>query len=415
MSRQDAKRIEVTSRTVKRNPWFQWLGASPFILTGLLGLLALVKWNALFLLPTGHLTIGGLVLNLWLYKRNYRPRLVPTELRADDDTLYIGEKSFPRTSIKNAYLAPGGDHTRVRLVRGRFRSDIEIAVPDWTQGEQVLSALGFGVDQTVGRFRTLSRMRAVAPLKAFAVGVGGLVGMGLLVAILAEIHPSLGIIGMLGFLVAMITVQHAPTRLEVGADGLLTRWLGRERFIDYDDVVSVAEKERGFGNQKHSGVELQLRSGETYRIPVEHKQWSSGETPAIYARIYASLVQHRQRVPVQAQALIQRGELSHIDWVKALQARLEVGAHRRAAISIEALWRTIEDHASRAVDRAAAAVALGEQLDESESARLKRVASTVASPKLRIAIDHVADQDDTEAIAEALGALEEEDAASATD
>jgi hypothetical protein len=203
-----------------------------------------------------------------------------------------------------------------------------------------------------------------------------------------------------------------PTKLDIGADGLLLRWLGRDRFIPYDDIEMIAQRQRGNADHRIELVDVKLESGDTYVIPIGPGEWDSSEADAIYARIYAAIDQHRRRVPVHSQALIDRGKRSHLDWAQSLRSRMEVGAHRRAAVSLDALWRTIEDHGSRAIDRAASAVALGEHLSDADRTRLKRISNSVASPKLRIAIERVAEDSQVEAVAEALEALDEADAAS---
>jgi hypothetical protein len=76
-------------------------------------------------------------------------------------------------------------------------------------------------------------------------------------------------------------------------------------------------------------------------------------------------------------------------------------------VSTEQLWQIFESGAADSEARAGAAIALRERLDESCRRRLRVVAATTASPKLRTAIESAASDDDA-SLEEALAALESE-------
>ena len=73
----------------------------------------------------------------------------------------------------------------------------------------------------------------------------------------------------------------------------------------------------------------------------------------------------------------------------------------------EQLWRVAEDPAQPAIKRAAAAVALAPSLAEPDKERLGELAKTTAAPKLRIALERVAEDAPDEELEEALRRLEE--------
>jgi hypothetical protein len=206
----------------------------------------------------------------------------------------------------------------------------------------------------------------------------------------------------------LLLPRFAVTYVQLGTDGIVTRRWGRETFTAYDQIAEVgAQKTMCLFGMVETGqhhLELKLRCGRTLRLACA----AGSEPHLLHKTLQRALHAHRRRAPARNQSLVARSGRSHLEWVKTLRASLKLGAHRRAAVSMESLWRTIEDCASRAMDRAAAAVALGEQLAPGERLRLTRIASRVASPKLRVAMEHVAEQSDTDAIAEALGALEAE-------
>lgn len=330
---------------------------------------------------------------------------VCVKLRADAKTLYVGADSYPLASFTDAQAvyenqAPHFGVVRVVLRRGPFQAPVQLAAQNHEQAEGVLAALGFGL----GRVRIRAGKWAIVSQSLFLVLCiwGAMFGADLFDANMSLIWLVWAVLdGLPKFLVV--------SYVQLGTDGIVTRRWGREKFIAYDQIAEVgAEKTMclfGLVETGNDHVAVTLRCGRILRIVCVDgsKQLPKSLQHALHA--------HRQRAPVRNQSLVARGGRSHLEWVKTLRASLKLGAHRRAAVSMESLWRTIEDCASRAMDRAAAAVALGKQLAPGERVRLTRIASRVASPKLRIAMEHVAKQSDTDAIAEALGALETERAA----
>jgi hypothetical protein len=85
---------------------------------------------------------------------------------------------------------------------------------------------------------------------------------------------------------------------------------------------------------------------------------------------------------------------------------------RTAPIPRERLFRVVEDASLDPTSRAAAAVALGLELDDEGRARLRAAAEAMAAPKLRFAIEKAASPHAAEdsAIKAALAELEIEEA-----
>jgi len=404
----DAKQIQVDAQSSSINPWMFALGLSPLLLIPVLLVASIVTANSALLFGAVHAVLLTLAASIGVRRLNFRPRISPTEVWVDEDTLWVGAKRYDRADFRNAYLVPHDTHTTVRIERKRLQPKIEFRVADWQSGQVALRELGFGVNQTVARFRTMSRIHN-SMVRGILVGFGGLIAGGGLMALATAISPALMPVAGLMWFAAMITLMAAPTRLDIGADGLLLRWLGRERFFSYDEIVAVSQRKRGCGNNAVQLVDLTLRNGEQYAIPVTQSNWDTGETSGIQARIRASVAQRRSQQPVSPAALVARGEQSTLEWVRRLRSLTSVGAHRRGAIEVERLWQSVEDHATRAIDRATAALALGSSLSPDERQRMDRVAKAVASPQLRILLDNVAEDVEDEQLAEALQAIEEEE------
>jgi hypothetical protein len=103
-----------------------------------------------------------------------------------------------------------------------------------------------------------------------------------------------------------------------------------------------------------------------------------------------------------------RGGRTGREWLHALHrlGRDATAAYRGAAADTERLSRLLDDASARLSARAAAAVVLSTSGDTTTRKRLRIAAGALANPRLRIALEHVAEASDEDAVAEALLALE---------
>src|SRR5262249_249480 len=148
------------------------------------------------------------------------------------------------------------------------------------------------------------------------------------------------------------------TRLTVGADGvMLSRW-GRKRFIGYGDIDAVEVRKRTW--RSWDGVMLTLRSGEEVQVRMDgHDDEAIGDT--IKERIWEGLELFQEGRAAGSAALLRRGDRTVAAWVASLRA-IGAGANadmRTAPLQSDTLFRIVEDAASPADERAAAAVAIG--------------------------------------------------------
>jgi hypothetical protein len=125
-------------------------------------------------------------------------------------------------------------------------------------------------------------------------------------------------------------------------------------------------------------------------------QWNDDRNSALMERIVEAMEIHaRGNVDAAAAVLGRRARDVHA-WIQELRA-IGVGANadlRTAPVNPEHLWRIVESHGAEPEDRAAAAVALGGQLDESGKQRLRVAVDAVADERLRIAVDAALREDD---------------------
>ena len=130
----------------------------------------------------------------------------------------------------------------------------------------------------------------------------------------------------------------------------------------------------------------------------------------IEERIQEAMETYRRGDAEGDAALVRRNGRDLGAWINALRS-LGAGSNadlRTAPLPRERLFRIVESPTAAAGERAAAAVALGTELDEEGRARLRSAAEATAAPKLRIAIEQAAASADEEALREALSALESE-------
>jgi hypothetical protein len=390
----------VKVRRVERNPWIMAAAASPLLLAVLAGVFAASE--PLMAIVALYAVVGAILATLVAWLRNPRPRFSPVEAKLEGEVVSFGAEEHAREALRSVYVIPRGERARVLFERGSLRRSVEVEVDDEEAARELLRTLRLAPEQTVGRFVGLSRLQAY-PRLALAVGILGT--MSTFVAAAAALTDAGPLVAALVFFFGLGSIGVVATvgaRIDVGADGLLLRWMGRERFVAWGEVESTELAELGSGRTR--SVRLLLVSGERIMLPIAAPTYDGGRAAALVARIESAREAARSG-GAEPTAFLRRGDEPHRDWVKRLRASLALGAPRSAALSPERLWRVVEDAAQPPAERLAAAVALG-KLDDGERARLGRIAAATAAPRLRVALEHV---DEDEAIAEALAALEQVD------
>jgi hypothetical protein len=393
---------------LRHNPWMMALAATPFLGTLACIVGGLLGTPALFAL-TFHTSILGLAAMAYAWRRNFRPIVKDVDVRADATGVHVGDRFVPRSEIRAGLIvprmAPGV------LLRRRLRAAIELQAASTEEARSLLRALGLDVSQTVARFSTLSR---VMSKRRYGMTLGVSIGAFVLIATrMMGPHPlsPIGFAMVMAAVIAGALLALAPTRLDVGADGIALRWLGRTRFIGYEDIDVVSRFDRSWGRSRLMGVSLLLRSNEEVLIPITSNEWGNWDSLRIIEeRINEGMASFREGGAAADAALLKRGERAMSDWIAALRS-LGAGANadlRTAPVPRDRLFRIVEDPAATPADRAAAAVALGGDLDDDGRTRLKAVAAATAAPRLRIAIEKAAEPD-LAAVEEALAALEAEE------
>ncbi|MBW2526445.1 MAG: hypothetical protein JRI23_19855 [Deltaproteobacteria bacterium] len=397
---------------IERNPWVMALAATPFLLC-LLAIVGALVLHPSVLVGVLHGLGLGIATSWSAWARNPWPRFRVQELRVREGWLQLGDERIERAHIESGIIIPGTGYHTVQLRRRGLRPPVELRVADEDEGRAILEKLGLAATQTVASFRGMSRVHQSVWLTLATVMGTMVLASAATAGLAALLGPGAATPSMLLWLLVLITLVVAPSRIEVGADGVLVRWLGRTRFIGHADIEEVQMKVIGLGKNRRATVEIALASGEKVVLPTGSAHFDQGRCRGIVRRIRAAHDSFQRGESVHAEALLRRGERTHVDWVKALRSADAHASLRSAPVPRDRLWRIVEDVAVAPLDRAVAAVSLGRRLEADERARLEQTAVATAAPRLRIALDAVARGSDDEALGEVLEEIEAEAAATA--
>lgn len=262
-------------------------------------------------------------------------------------------------------------------------------VADEADGQRILAALGHDVTGARGRFSAWSPLFASSARFALVPAA--------MLAVLAFGMRSAGEgVSPLGLIALVVTALFVvPSRVEVGADGVLVRWLGSARFVPAADIVGVEQELQGLGKNRHILVRVLRQGGAPLDLVVGSARWAADDAGALVARV-EEVISARRSGAVAVAAALARGHLDAGSWVRALRAvGGGAGANfRRPEVSPDALWTVFESPTSTPDARVAAAVALAAQPSEKTSARIRVTADALAEPSLRQALGAAASGDD---------------------
>jgi hypothetical protein len=358
-----------------------------------------VAW---FVLPALYITWS------WVYAKRDVPVFV-----SHDGVTVDGKLLVPRTSLVGALVEPGasgvGDPDLVRRIlhgraRSRGRSSVVLRGRGWTErvmfvrsvedGRAIVEALGFDAKATVATFDGSSALVATPARKAIALGfVTSLVFAVGWAGLSAPPSPNV-LFAALGVMTLGVLAAMWPSRITVGTDAVIIRWLRWTKAIDLTTVLGVESVSPTAGT-----VRLALRNGGHVDVPT-----------TLVHRVAERIEQARATRISRDNALhaalpLARGARTITDWVARLR-RVE-RSFRDAALPADRLWSTVEDASVEPSTRVAAAVALAPTLGEGGRSRLRVAAQSSATPKLRVALTAVVDGDD-DTLEDALGGLEDQ-------
>lgn len=331
-------------------------------------------------------------------------------LTLDDVALSLdGRPIVRRDELRQAFVVPTGEAILVRLERrGRLQRPLFVRVRDHDEAAALLGQLGFDAEHTTAEMRIASGLLAMPaakqlllvllPLPVFLPGV--------LFASVA--HSATLVFAMVAALLAYtFGISLTPSTVRIGTDGIVTRWFGRTRFIEHARIQSVKTYDEYISSKRQRGVRLVLDTGEEVRLPTGQMDVGEAEAARLAQRIEEARDAHRRGAAGGATDVLARGDRDVATWVRFLRG---VGAGavgpRTPAVPRDVLLRIVEDSRAAPIERASAAVAAIASGDEDAKKRVRIAAEATASPKLRVALDRIADTRDEQALAEALADLD---------
>jgi hypothetical protein len=328
----------------------------------------------------------GAVLYAWVRNPCSMERIA--RAAADQRGLYVdGRLLLESARIRGGWLETRTDAPPIVHVRGRtgwWPRRVDLVVRDVERGRALLRALEIDPTHVAANYWVLARPLGEARTFARAATLLSVVlALGILIGQRAPAALALSVMALVvAFLGACV-----PTYVVVGADGVLLRWLGGNRFFAWTSIESIEDYD--------GGVILALEGGRwiTLALPAEHERHHP-ERNAMLERMRVAWRAHGRHCPDEPAANMVRRAGGHTrEWVRALRGVCgpERG-YRAPAVPRERLWRIVEDPCTDRGARTGAALALAPTLDDAGRQRMQCAASGCAEPKLRMALRTAASQ-----------------------
>jgi hypothetical protein len=228
-----------------------------------------------------------------------------------------------------------------------------------------------------------ARGRGVIAVRAqpWATGMEGLAAIGVVLGVLAATLAMWGpVVVPLAVLLVALMMAATPTRVVVGDDAVHVRWLARRV------TFPIARITRASAGVTGATLDTRLGTRDVTRLfampPAAARRF--------VVRIGEALEAARAAAPSELESWLDRGGRAPETWVDDLRA---LGSDRRsyraAAPPRGALIAVVEDVKRRAVDRAAAAIALA-ATDDAAREVVHAAARWTADPDLRRVLEHAA-------------------------
>jgi hypothetical protein len=298
-------------------------------------------------------------------------------LRRDARGLVL-ERPDGRVSVMAARLASGvvvPSRGRVEvLLQLEDGNELSVLVGDDASADALLDLAGVGPEQRRTRVTWGNAWRRL--------GAGAFGFLATLLAgatIFAMVPPQWDVLVMFLTMVAPFATAGGFSRwfawreLEVGTDGIAWRYRGRRKSVPLSDVRRVEV----LGDD----LVLGLADGTDRRFSISRRGLAEGLRRRIEA-VLAAVGRGEGR-----QSLFARGEITFSAWVERMQGMLRKGGtHRERPVDVGDALAVLEDPHAEVETRVGAAIALG-RADASQAARVRVVAETCVSPKLRVALE----------------------------
>jgi hypothetical protein len=280
---------------------------------------------------------------------------------------------------------------RVLLISKRtghvYRAPWRFIVPDAATADAILRAAKVHAEQGPLRIRFGNQVG----LESYAVSTFAIVAF-VGVFIVSEQMPMAFVVATLAFAAIFMAAIFLASDVEiaVGTDGVVRRQLRRREFVPFSRIQSAVIAVPGLALNRIGEAPLWL-----IRLVVRPR------TPQPIEAHLADLIAMRIREAKARHAAVrakdptaqekERREMPIAEWIAELRARPEVVPTYRIAPDEKNFEQIFADGSIDVVSRACSAFALKVKEGDSAVPRLRVLASTTASPKLRVALEKIAD------------------------
>lgn len=378
----------------------------------------------------GEVLLGGVGVGLVTAALVYRAaRAARGSVRREGDKILVERagrtREIPLERVDSGWISkepPSADRLGLSLVGGEL---IDVTLPTGT-GAATLEALG--LDASKRRLHVSIWRTAESVLMTFAGAVLGLLAWAPVAGIGADVLGPARVASPMGTAMAFATLipmmiggaallRRTRPEVTIGSDGV--RVTGgsirkNERFYPLDRIVDVhvAPIRPQRGNSREMGVLLELRKGERGEqretvtiasfVPVSEKTPPFAEV--IEARIREAMAARDAAAPAEASALLDVTSGGVGAWIASLRKLAgRTDGYRAGALTKDRLLELVGDVRAKMSHRIGAAVVLAERGDPDGLERVRIAADASASPRVRVALETVANRSlDEEAIAEAI-------------
>jgi len=179
------------------------------------------------------------------------------------------------------------------------------------------------------------------------------------------------------------------TRVRAGADGVTVRSLLGERYVAYADIVDCQVDDKRIAlrlkNGKRLFLQLMERKGGRYVADPRQSE--------LVARLRAGMDRVRTRSTAPAEDRCALGGRSLAEWAESLAQSTQDSDYREAPVGRDELLTIVEDPGADPSARAGAAQMLRHAgMTDDERRRVRVAADETMSPRVRVALEKVADE-----------------------
>ncbi|MBK8252746.1 MAG: hypothetical protein IPK82_08775 [Polyangiaceae bacterium] len=298
-----------------------------------------------------------------------------------------GKKTTLRAEeLANGWFSPSENRVYLQTKRG---DEWSVPVGSAAEGQMLLEKAG--LDASKRTWRTRLGPTDFLTAMTWLVGLPMSVSAAELIVRVSKVPSTMPLffvvmpIAVVLFIVFSQTTSRlfGPANLIIGADGVAIKRGFSSDLVKFDEMEKVTIES--------SRVTFRLKNGKDVSARARHLGYQEQST--ILERIEKARALHKDRAVEPASfALLDRGARTLAEWTEALGALLSNDSgYRNANLTREQVISVLENPAAPAERRIGAAITLAKINDGEAPLRTRIAAGASANPRVRIALEHIAD------------------------